>query len=181
MISLPLALLVSLLAVSNSSLLVDTAAYLGFSSPGNMAASFTIFSSSPPTPVIMSYAAGPSTMGQMPISEVGSSVYPLLVSILLSVDFIGPPITMAAATGLLTSTLLPPPLMLTSMLASYLVDCLMKGAMVAMGKRKSASHVPLPSVNLAKPLLKVLQALVEGMIPELCSDKELLARHFYFN
>lgn len=56
------------------------------------------------------------------------------------------------------------------------MNCLMKGVIMAMSKGKLMAQVPFLLVDLAKPLLKVLPALVEGLILELCLDRPPLAK-----
>lgn len=110
------------------------------------------------------------------MSEAGSSGQPLLASISLLVDLPGPPTLLAATTELYTSTLPLLTILLALIMVSQLVDCLMKGANVAIGKRKLAAQVPLLLVDLAKLPLKVLLLLVRGLIPELCPGIEQLKK-----
>lgn len=72
----------------------------------------------------------------------------------------------AAATGLITSALPLPPLTLAMMMGVQIVERLIKGATVVIGKKKtvmSVAHFTL--AGLAKILLKVVIALVEGLLP----------------
>lgn len=117
----------------------------------------------------------------MPMLEVGTSEQPLMISILPLVDLSGLPTIMATMVGLFSSTLPSPPLMLAIIMVGQLVDHLMKGAMVAMGKRKLVALVPLPLAELAKPLVKVTSGLIEGLFPKSCPDKEQLGKQFWSN
>lgn len=92
--------------------------------------------------------------------EAGPSESSLLVSIVLSVDLSGPPITISAVIGLISSGSPPPPLMLATIIVSQLVDRLMKWAMVAVEKGKSVVPVLAPLVELAKPPVKVAMGLI---------------------
>lgn len=54
----------------------------------------------------------------------------------------------------------------------------MRRATEAVGKGKAVGPVPSSLVDLVKPFLKVSVGLVEGLIPDSCLDKELLAKQF---
>lgn len=63
-----------------------------------------------------------------------------------------------------------------------MVKWLMKGATVLVGKRKTAMPVaPSPLVELAKPHVKVSVRFMKVLIPELCPERELLAKQFCSN
>lgn len=52
----------------------------------------------------------------------------------------------------------------------------MKGVTVAVKNGKLVVPVPLPLVELTKPLVKVAMGLVERLFLESCPDKYLLAK-----
>lgn len=108
--------------------------------------------------------------------EVGPFGKPLLVSIPPSMEFSGPPSILATLIRLLAPTPLSPPLMLATISVSQLMDRLMKRAKVAVGDGKLVAQVQFSLVDLAKPPLKMLVVLVEGLIPESCPDRQLWAK-----
>lgn len=82
-------------------------------------------------------------MVQLPILEAGPSDYLLIMSIPPVVELSGPPVMMGTATGLISSALLPPPLLLAIMIVARIIEWLMKGATVALGKGKTIALVSL--------------------------------------
>lgn len=90
-----------------------------------------------------------------------------------------PLVTMAAAIGLLGVSLPSLPLNLSMMTVAQIVERLIKGTMVPVGKWKMVVAVaPSPLPELAKPPVKVSLGLVKAFIPDSCLDRELLAKHF---
>lgn len=119
----------------------------------------------------------PSSTVQLTISEAGPSDRLLLMIIPLVVELFGPPVMMATATELISSAPVPLPLLLTTMIVARIMEWLMKGAMVAVGKGKTIALVALLLlVELAKMLVKIIIWLVRGLLSESCPEKELQAK-----
>lgn len=134
---------------SNLSFLVDAAVILGISSPRATLIPVAALLSSPLIPIMIPEAAGPSMVGQMPMPEMAPSGKPLLVSISPLVYFSSLSTTLAKATGLLASSFPTLLLMLAIIMVSQLVDGLLKGAIVAVGKGKLVMQVPLGAGELS--------------------------------
>lgn len=89
-------------------------------------------------------------MVQLLILEAGLLNHPLLVRIPSVAELSGLPVTMVARTGLLSSALPLPLLTLSTITVDYIVEQLMKRAMVIVGKGKMVAPVaPLPLAELA--------------------------------
>lgn len=82
---------------------------------------------------------------------------------------------MMDATGLISTALSPPSLMLATLKVAQMVERLIRGLIALVGKGKIVDQVaPLPLVELAK-------LPVEALILDSCLERELFAKQFCSN
>lgn len=110
-ISLPSNLLVLLPEVSNLGILVGLTSFIATPTFAIPAPLLSL------APVAILPVVEPTSMVQLPIPEAGHSNHLLLMIIPPLVDLSGLPVMMVAAIGLISSTSLPPPLMLATIMA----------------------------------------------------------------
>lgn len=110
--------------------------------------------------------------------EAGPFVHPLPVSLPSMAGFSGLPVMIDAAAELVNS-IPSPELILTMMPMVQMIERLMTGTIVPVGKGKTVDLVaPLPLKKLARPPINVNAGLIELLIPISYLDKELKANHF---